>query len=433
MKTSLLPRRTVSDLLSTRRDAVCNDALSAVSGIVADVRERGEPALREYATAFGEIAPGAPLHLDRAAMLGALDGLPPQDRARLERVASRIGAFAEQQRGALAEVSAAIPGGAAGHRLAPIERVGCYVPGGRYPLFSSLLMTAIPARVAGVTTVWVASPRPGPLTLAAAAVAGADGVLAAGGAQAIAALAYGCTPVPSCDMVVGPGNRYVTAAKHLVSRHAAIDMLAGPSELVVLADDAADPALVAADLLAQAEHDPDAIAVLVALDDGLVDRVEVQLALQLEDLPTASVARAALGNGGAVVAGTLEEAIAACDRLAPEHLHVTVRGAEAIAPHLRHFGTLFLGSASAPVLGDYGAGPNHVLPTGGTARFANGLSVLSFLRVQTWMRIGDPESAAEVVADAEWMARQEGLEAHARSSRRAASRRGAHTLGNNVR
>jgi phosphoribosyl-ATP pyrophosphohydrolase/phosphoribosyl-AMP cyclohydrolase/histidinol dehydrogenase len=256
------------------------------------------------------------------------------------------------------------------------------------------------------------------LTLAAAAIAGADGVLAAGGAQAIAALAYGAGPIAPRDVIVGPGNRYVAAAKRLVAGAVAIDMLAGPSELVVFADSSADPATVAADLLAQAEHDPHAVPVLVTTDATLVERVERELARCLGDLPTARVARAALAHGGAIVVSSVDDGVAACDALAPEHLHLELRDADAVAPRLAHYGALFIGAGSAEVLGDYGAGPNHVLPTGGTARFSGGLSVYTFLRVRTWLHIADPVAARPIVEDAIWLGRAEGLEAHARAAER---------------
>jgi phosphoribosyl-ATP pyrophosphohydrolase/phosphoribosyl-AMP cyclohydrolase/histidinol dehydrogenase len=279
-------------------------------------------------------------------------------------------------------------------------------------------MTAVTARTAGVKEIWVASPKPGPRTLAAAAVAGADGVLAAGGAHAIAALAFGAGPVRPCDIVVGPGNRYVTAAKQLVSARVAIDMIAGPSELVVFADATASPAVVAADLLAQAEHDPDAVPVLVTVDPALADRVAAEIERQLSGLPTAPVARVALANGGVVVVASIEEGIAACDALAPEHLELCLENAGAVAPRLGHYGALFIGAGSSEVLGDYGAGPNHVLPTGGTARSRAGLSVYTFLRVRTWLRIDDGVAARPLIEDAAWFGRVEGLEGHARSAER---------------
>jgi len=256
------------------------------------------------------------------------------------------------------------------------------------------------------------------LSLAAAAIAGADGVLAAGGAHAIAALACGAGPIAPRDLIVGPGNRYVTAAKQLVAGAVAIDMLAGPSELTVFADDAADPGRVAADLLAQAEHDPDAIPMLVTLDPTLPDRVEVELARQLRDLPTAETARAALANGGVILVSSVDEGVAACDAIAPEHLQLDLRAAAAVAPRLAHYGALFIGPGAAEVLGDYGAGPNHVLPTGGTARSTGGLSVYTFLRVRTWLRIDDRAAARPLLEDAVWFGRAEGLEAHARAAER---------------
>jgi histidinol dehydrogenase len=414
----MLSRRSVAELMSRRAAGIPAEAFAVAAPIVEAVRTGGEAALREYAERFGDAAAGEPLFLEGAVLDRALADLPASDRARLERVAARIRAFAEAQKRALGAVAVTVPGGEAGHWIAPLERAGCYAPGGRYPLPSSVLMTAVTARTAGVREVWVASPRPGPMTLAAAAVAGADGVLAAGGAHAIAALAFGAGPIRPCDIVVGPGNRYVAAAKQIVGARAAIDMLAGPSELVVFADATASPAVIAADLLAQAEHDPDAVPVLVTLDPALPDRVSAELERQLAGLPTAAVARAALANGGAFVVASLEEGIAACDALAPEHLALCLDDAAAVAPRFVHFGALLIGAGSAEVLGDYGAGPNHVLPTAGTARSSGGLSVYTFLRVRTWLRIDDPAAARPLVEDAAWFGRVEGLEAHARSAER---------------
>ena len=413
----LLRPRTVAEL-AHRGGGRDPETLATAARIVADVRTRGEVALREHAERFGDLPRDAPLYYDRPELARALAALAPEHRARLERVAARIAAFAEAQRRALGPVSVPVPGGVAEHCIAPMERAGCYAPGGRYPLPSSVLMTALTARVAGVGDVWVASPKPHPLTLAAAAVAGANGVLAVGGAQAIAALAYGAGPIAPRDVIVGPGNCYVAAAKQLVAGTVAIDMLAGPSELVVFADSSADPATVAADLLAQAEHDPDALPVLVTVDATLVERVERQLASRLDDLPTAEVARAALAHGGAIVVSSVDDAIAACDAIAPEHLQLELRDADAVAPRFAHYGALFVGAGSAEVLGDYGAGPNHVLPTGGTARSSGGLSVYTFLRVRTWLRIADCAAARPLVEDAVWLGRAEGLEAHARAAER---------------
>jgi phosphoribosyl-ATP pyrophosphohydrolase/phosphoribosyl-AMP cyclohydrolase/histidinol dehydrogenase len=279
-------------------------------------------------------------------------------------------------------------------------------------------MTAAVARVAGVSGVVVASPRPAPVTLAAAHVAGADALLAVGGAQAVAALAYGVSGLDPVDVIVGPGNRWVTAAKQLVSGLVGIDMLAGPSELLVLADESADPAVVAADLLAQAEHDTDALPILVTPHEPLIGAVEREIEAQLFTLPTAPTAREALRRGFAVLVGSLDEALPLVDLLAPEHLELELANAAEIAPRIRNAGAIFVGSHAAEVLGDYGAGPNHVLPTGTTARYTGGLSVLTFLRMRTWLRIDQPEQARQVVEDAVALARLEGLEGHARSAAR---------------
>jgi phosphoribosyl-ATP pyrophosphohydrolase/phosphoribosyl-AMP cyclohydrolase/histidinol dehydrogenase len=401
-----------------RREPVDAATLAAASAIVTDVAARGEAALREHAERLGDLRPGEPLVRERRDLHAALESLPLPEREALDRTADRIRAFAAAQLDCLRPLSLAIPGGTAGHAVVPVEKAGCYAPGGRFPLPSSVLMTAAVARVAGVKTVWVASPRPATATLAAAAIAGVDAVLAVGGSQAIAAMAHGAGPVPACDVIAGPGNRFVTAAKQLVAGRVGIDMLAGPSELVVLADGTADAGLVAADLLAQAEHDPDAMPVLVTTSAVLADAVDAEIERQLRDLPTAATASAAVSRGMSLVVPTLDAGISVCDRLAPEHIEVMCADAAGVAARLRHFGALFVGPAAGEVLGDYGAGPNHVLPTGGTARFVAGLSVLTFLRVRTFLAVDDPAAASAVTRDAVTLARMEGLEAHARAAER---------------
>lgn len=395
-------------------------AVEEARAIIDDVRARGEVALRHHAERLGDLQPGAPLIIGRDGLERAWHALEDSTRALLERTAARIDAFAKAQREALAEVDVSLPGdaGCAGHTIEPVEAAGCYAPGGRYPLPSSVLMTAVTARAAGVSRVLVATPRPGDLMLGAAHIAGADAVLAIGGAQAVAAMAMGIGAVPRCDVICGPGNKWVSAAKWLVSGACSIDMIAGPSELLVLTDDSADARTVASDLLAQAEHDADASAVLISTSADLVEAVERELHAQLESLPTAATARRALANGCAVVARSVDEAIALADEHAPEHLEIHTRDADAVAKRLRHAGALFIGHATAEVFGDYGAGPNHTLPTGGTARHSAGLSVLHFLRVRTWLRMDDAPSAASraLAEDAAALARLEGLEAHARSA-----------------
>ena len=409
-----LPHITVDEFLARRRTAVPAAVLAEARAIVERVRNEGEVAVREYAVLFGDRELGESLYLTGSDLQCHLDALSVDECLRMERIAGRVRTFAAAQRECLTPLAVNVVGGSAGHGIDPVASAGCYAPGGRYPLPSSVLMTAVTARTAGVGSVWVASPRPAPITLAAAAVAGVDGVLAVGGAQAIAALAFGCGPVPASDVVVGPGNRYVTAAKQLIAGQVAIDMLAGPSELVVIADGSADPAWVAADLLAQAEHDADAVPILIGIGDDVGPAVEEALETQLADLPTADTAVKALRNGGLITVTSLDEALAAADALAPEHLQLSVAAPEDPLDGLGNCGAVFLGERSAEVLGDYGVGPNHVLPTGGTARSRGGLSVLDFLRVRTWMQIRDAD--AELLADVAWLARQEGLEAHARAA-----------------
>lgn len=402
-----------------RRQALDDQALADAHDILNDIRANGETSVRHHAERLGDLEPGAPLLLSRGDLQAALERVSPQNRQLLERTAARIRTFAEAQRSCLTDLAIPISGGQAGHTCIPVERAGCYAPGGRFPLPSSVLMTGITARAAGVRNVWVASPRPTDITLAAAAVADADGLLAIGGAQAIGAMTHGLAGAPPCDIIVGPGNRWVTAAKHLVSGIVGIDMLAGPSELVILADDAADPATVAADLLAQAEHDADAVPILVTPSNALSTAVREQLSRQLATLPTRASAAAALCNGFAALTSDLDEAVDICNRLAPEHLQIMTAPdvATSLVLRLRHAGALFIGSRAAEVFGDYGAGPNHVLPTGGTARFSAGLSIFTFMRVRTWLRI-DGDGAEPLARDAAALARLEGLEAHARAAER---------------
>lgn len=391
--------------------------LRAADRIVSDVERRGWSAMLKHARRLGDLpARGGRAVFEAGELRAALDGLAREERRALERAATRIGSFASAQRRCVKDLRVAASGFRAGHRWLPVDSAGCYAPGGRFPLPSSVLMTAVTARRAGVPVVWVASPRPAPATLAAAAIAGADALLAVGGAQAVAALAFGAGPVPACACVVGPGNRFVTAAKYLVSRSCAIDMLAGPSEVLVIADDAADARLVAADLLAQAEHDPDAQAVLVSLSPGLVERVEAELAAQLRTLPTAAIARRALRNSVAVVARDAEQAAAIADAMAPEHLEVHTRDAGSLVERLSRYGAAFVGERIAEVVGDYGVGPNHVLPTGGSARSAAGLSVFTFLRARTFIEGGAGAAARGVLRDTVTLARVEGLEGHARAA-----------------
>ena len=388
--------------------------LAAADAIVSGVREGGREALIEYAKKFDGHVDGQPLLLDRDALEAAKTRLDAGDLALLERVADRVRKFAQAQLDALSELKMDVPGGKAGHSIVPVQRAGCYAPAGRYALPSTVIMTVVPAVVAGCGQVILATPGTSDLMLAAAAVAGADRVLAVGGAQAVAAMAYGFDGLERCDVIVGPGNRWVTAAKKIVSGDCGIDMLAGPSELVLVADESSDPATVAADLLAQAEHDEDARAFLVTTDRDLIQKVIVELEQQLEVLPTAETARVALGNGAAVLCDSVEQVIATCNALAPEHLELHCNDSQAVANEIVNAGCLFIGHQSAEVFGDYGVGPNHTLPTAGTARFSAGLNVFTFVRVRTWLKLdAAPQS---LVDDTARLAELEGLIGHQRSA-----------------
>ena len=410
------PQLEQNQLDAITSSALDQDTYEAARLIVDDVQHGGVKTLQEYAVRFGDRKPSDPLVLLRHELEAALESLPDEQQQLLRRTTDRIRGFAIAQRAALADIDNESTGGRAGHRWLPLRVAGCYAPGGKYPLPSSVLMTAVTASAAGVESIWVASPNPNPVVLAAAAIAGAEAVLAVGGAQAIAALAHGIPDlVPRCDVVAGPGNRFVTAAKAYVSRSTRIDMLAGPSELVVAAAGDGKAEWVAADLMAQAEHDEDARAILVTTSADFAEEVARELHRQLDDLPTASVARRALARSGFVVVEDVQQAIACCERIAPEHLSLQGATFSDRAEAFTSGAALFIGGAAAQVFGDYGAGPNHVLPTSGHARRHSPLSVATFLRQQTFLRMGDAGDQT-LTADAAALARLEGLEAHARSA-----------------
>lgn len=284
---------------------------------------------------------------------------------------------------------------------------------------SSVLMTAVTARAAGCETVVLASPRPAKITMAAAHISNVDLFLCVGGAQAIASMAYGIKDlVPRCDVICGPGNKWVTAAKSLVNGKCGIDMLAGPSEVLVICDETANAKVVAADLIAQAEHDIVARAILLSTDSKMIETVDKEVADQIDALPepNRSTALEALKQSFAVHCATIEECVAISDDIAPEHLEIQTADSTKVAESCGNYGGLFIGEHAAEVLGDYGAGPNHTLPTGGTGRYTGGLSVFNFLRIRTWMRVDDAKQSQGMVDDSVVMARLEGLEGHARAA-----------------
>mgnify|MGYP001346139788 CR=1 FL=1 len=386
-----------------------------VAQILNDIRRDGDEAVRRWAGRLDGHT-GGDFEVPQESVQAARDGLDRETRAQLEDAARRIRTVAARQRELFTDLSFELDGVVLGHRVIPVERVACYAPGGRYPLPSSVLMGVIPARVAGVKEIAVLSPRIHPVTLAAAAIAGADRVFNIGGVQGVAAAAWGLAGLPRVDLIVGPGNRFVTAAKQALYGQVGIDFPAGPSELLIIADRTADPVLLAADLLAQAEHDPDALPVLISPDEDLLERVRQELAVQIEAIPAASPARVSMTNGLLVRLSNWGDAVELADRMAPEHLELAGPEAEALADRLTNYGSLFIGSLSAEVFGDYGSGTNHILPTSGAARFTGGVWVGTFLRVLTRQRVR-ADGLPALARLAEGLARAEGLPAHAASAR----------------
>lgn len=392
----------------------------AARDIIADVRSRGDAALLEYTNRFDRRdATLDDLEIPQASLTAALEELAPELRTALEDAAGRVRRYHERQlQSSWRYVDD--DGIELGQQVTPLDRAGVYVPGGKAAYPSSVLMNVIPARVAGVNEVIMVVPAPGgelnPLVLAAAAIAGVDRAFSIGGAQAVAALAYGTERVPKVDKIVGPGNAYVAMAKRLVFGAVGIDMIAGPSEVVVVADAEANPDWVAMDLFAQAEHDELACSILITPDSAFADRVAESIERLLPDMERADIIRAALDNNGAII--TVADMDAAADlvnRIAPEHLELPVSDPESLLKRIRHAGAIFLGHYSAESLGDYCAGPNHVLPTSRTARFSSPLGVYDFQKRSSL--IGCSANGARVLArTASVLARGEGLTAHARSA-----------------
>jgi histidinol dehydrogenase len=350
-------------------------------------------------------------------MQAAAAAIPADQRSALTLAARRIEAFHQAQMPR--DVELAEPGLRTGMRWGALDAVGLYVPGGKAAYPSSVLMNALPARVAGVGRIAMCVPTPdgllNPLVLAAAELAGVTEVFRVGGAQAVAALAFGTGCIASVDRIVGPGNAYVAEAKRQVFGRVGIDSIAGPSEVVVIADGSNDPKHVALDLLAQAEHDEAAQSILITDDAGFAERVVAAVQAALESLPRAAIAGASWAAHGAVIlVRDMDEAVDLTNRLAPEHLQIMVAEPQALFARIRHAGAAFLGRWCPEALGDYAAGPNHVLPTGHTARFASGLSVFDFLKRTTWVE-ADPAGLAAIGPAAVTLARAEGLDAHALS------------------
>ncbi|MBH1987442.1 MAG: histidinol dehydrogenase [Burkholderiales bacterium] len=395
-----------------------------VADILADVRTRGDAAVLEYTARFDHLTVGgmAALELGQAELQAAFDSLPAMQREALESAARRVRSYHERQKQATG-VSWQYrdeDGTLLGQKVTPLDRVGIYVPGGKAAYPSSVLMNAIPAHVAGVAEIIMVVPTPkgekNPLVLAAAHVAGVSRAFTIGGAQAVAALAYGTATVPKVDKITGPGNAYVASAKKHVFGTVGIDMIAGPSEILVLADGSTPPDWVAMDLFSQAEHDELAQSILLCPDAAYIEKVQAEIDRLLPTMPRADIIRASLeGRGALILTRSMEEACDISNRIAPEHLEVSSHEPHRWEPLLKHAGAIFLGAYTSESLGDYCAGPNHVLPTSGTARFSSPLGVYDFQKRSSLIEVS--EAGAQVLGKtASVLARGEGLQAHAQAA-----------------
>jgi len=392
-----------------------------VVDILADIRQRGDAALLEYTRKFDhlDVHDAQHLELPQAELQAALASLSHEQRDALETAAARIRAFHERQRVEGWTYTEA-DGTVLGQRVTPLDRVGLYVPGGKAAYPSSVLMNAIPAKVAGVQELIMVVPTPGgernPLVLAAAAIAGVDRVFTIGGAQAVGALAYGTETVPQVDKIVGPGNAYVANAKRHVFGTVGIDMIAGPSEILVIADGSTPADWIAMDLFSQAEHDELAQSILICPDAAYLDAVTESINRLLPQMPRAEVIRTSLTDRGALIlVKDLAEACEISNRIAPEHLELSVQDPQALVPQIRHAGAIFMGAYSSESLGDYCAGPNHVLPTSGSARFSSPLGVYDFQKRSSLIHVS--QAGAQTLGRiASSLAEGEGLTAHARSA-----------------
>jgi histidinol dehydrogenase len=393
----------------TRKTVRLAEAEQVVAPILDAVRKRGDEAVLEYARKFDSLV-GSSLTIPAADSRAAEASVSSKFRAALETAAANIREYAALQlpRDTWTEFP---DGRRLGSVVRPLESMGAYIPAGRYPLPSTLLMTVIPAQVAGVRTICVTSPHPNPEILAAAKFLGVESIFRIGGAQAIAALAFGTATVPKVDRIVGPGNIYVAAAKKLLAGEVGIDFVAGPTEIVIIADDG-DPRYIAADMLAQAEHDVEASSLLLTTSRSLAERVVLEVARQLETLPTATVACEAIRHNSAVIlCQSMDAAVEASNQLAPEHLAIYD---SSLLPKIQHAGSIFIGPSSPEAAGDYATGPNHVLPTSGAARVRGGLSSADFVKVISVQELTVP-ALRELAPAITTLARAEGLEAHARS------------------
>jgi len=401
--------------------SIDGDVAKIVADILADVKKRGDAAVIEYTNRFDRmnLAAASEFELDKSQLQQALEAIEPAQREALELAAARIRKYAEHQKMESWSFTEA-DGTILGQSVNALDRAGLYVPGGKAAYPSSVLMNAIPAKVAGVPELIMVVPTPdgetNDLVLAAAAVSGVDRVFTIGGAQAVAALAYGTETVPKVDTITGPGNSFVATAKRMVYGVVGIDMIAGPSEICVVCDGKTDPDWIAMDLFSQAEHDEEAQSILVCADDEYIEQVKQSIERLMEEMPRKDIIRKSMQDRAAIISvADMDQAIEVANHIAPEHLELSVEDAEKWAKQIRHAGAIFMGRYTAEALGDYCAGPNHVLPTSGTARFSSPLGVYDFQK-RTSLIGCSAEGASALGRTASVLAHGEGLTAHARSA-----------------
>ena len=401
--------------------SIDGDIAKIVADILTDVKKRGNAAVIEYTNKFDRmsLADASEFELNKNQLQQALATISDEQREALETAAQRIRNYAEHQKMESWSFTEA-DGTILGQSVNPMDRVGLYVPGGKAAYPSSVLMNAIPAKVAGVHELIMVVPTPdgevNQLVMAAAAIAGVDRVFTIGGAQAVAALAYGTETVPKVDKITGPGNSFVATAKRMVFGVVGIDMIAGPSEILVICDGKTDPDWIAMDLFSQAEHDEEAQSILICPDEDFIEQVKQSIERLLEEMPRKNIIRTSLENRAIVISvADMEQAIEVANHIAPEHLELSVDDAEGWAKKIRHAGAIFMGRYTAEALGDYCAGPNHVLPTSGTARFSSPLGVYDFQK-RTSLIGCSADGASELGETASILAHGEGLTAHARSA-----------------
>lgn len=409
------------DLLLAWEAGIDGNVASIVAGILADVKQRGDAAVIEYTNKFDRmnLTQADELELSQSQLQQALAAIDAEQRQALETAALRIRSYAEHQKMESWSITED-DGTVLGQSVNPMDRVGLYVPGGKAAYPSSVLMNAIPAKVAGVPELIMVVPTPdgetNDLVLAAAAIAGVDRVFTIGGAQAVAALAYGTETIPKVDKITGPGNSFVATAKRMVFGVVGIDMIAGPSEILVVCDGKTSPDWIAMDLFSQAEHDEEAQSILVCPDAEFIQQVKQSIETLLEDMPRKEIIRSSLENRAVtILVADMEQAIEVANHIAPEHLELSIEDADKWAKKIRHAGAIFIGRYTAEALGDYCAGPNHVLPTSGTARFSSPLGVYDFQK-RTSLIGCSAKGASELGKTASILAHGEGLTAHARSA-----------------